>query len=158
MSEEKTIDTVEETQGKSFIVKRKGPGQPSLLTKEMVLSIEDLYLRGMTRKMIQEKLSINEGTWSNWYWNNTNDFRVRVQQWKLDRRLLKAESKLDEILDLPVTEDSKVVSTIAKTAAFVAETLGKAEYAKRSEHTGADGEDLTVNIVSYAKKKKLKGK
>lgn len=61
--------------------------------------------------------------------------------------LNKAERNLDSILDLPLEEKANLVLDASK---FVAKTLGKEEgYSERTELTGADGKDLTVNIVKY---------
>jgi len=68
-------------------------------------------------------------------------------------RLLKAEKVLDEMLEMDtLTEDQTIDSALAKikqdTAKFIAETIGKDRgYTKRQEHTGADGKDLTVQII-----------
>jgi phage terminase small subunit len=68
-------------------------------------------------------------------------------------RLMKAEKVLDEMLDMDIlTKDETVDSALAKikqdTAKFIAETIGKDRgYTKRQEMTGADGKDLTVQII-----------
>lgn len=74
--------------------------------------------------------------------------------------LSKAEKVLDEMLDLKVETvkedkegeqviaiDSSLVKIKQDTAKFVAERIGKAEgYSIRTEHTGAEGKDLTIKF------------
>ena len=57
------------------------------------------------------------------------------------RMLNKAENALDRLLE---SEDDKIVLDASK---FVAKTLGKNDgYSERTEHTGADGEKLVIEI------------
>ena len=46
-------------------------------------------------------------------------------------------------------EDKETLRVVADMSKFVAETLGKDNYAKRNEQTGKNGEPLNVNIISY---------
>lgn len=63
-----------------------------------------------------------------------------------ERMLVKAEEVLEKSLN-----DKKTPGLAQNTAKFLAETIGKAKgYSKRTELTGKDGKDLTVNIVKYA--------
>lgn len=69
-----------------------------------------------------------------------------------DMKLLqKAERVLNKTLDYePVNEEGKVDTSLLKVQAdvskFVAETVGKSKYSKRTEHTGKDGTPLTVTF------------
>jgi len=68
----------------------------------------------------------------------------------------KAEKALDDTLDYnPVDENGRVDSGIARirldAAKHITSTLGKNEgYSTRQELTGAEGRELTVNVVKYA--------
>lgn len=74
--------------------------------------------------------------------------------------LSKAEKVLEEMLELDtktvkededgeqiIRVDSALVKIKQDTAKFIAERVGKAEgYSTRTEHTGADGKDLTIKF------------
>ena len=59
----------------------------------------------------------------------------------------KAEKNLNNIMELPVTDD-KYIGHVAKVSMFVAERLNKKKYAARTELTGKDGEALPTPIYS----------
>jgi hypothetical protein len=86
-------------------------------------------------------------------------FKEKVRRMNM---LGKAEKVLDEMLDMPVvvmkTKDEEIcvmtepslVKIKQDTAKFIAERVGKEEgYSTRSEVTGKDGKDLTVNVIQY---------
>lgn len=97
--------------------------------------------------------------------------QITTEKWFTEKvrrlnMLGKAEKVLDEMLEMPIStlewegkgeEAEQVVVTnpaLVKvkqdTAKFIAERLGKGEYSNRTEMTGAEGKDLTVNVVNYA--------
>lgn len=60
------------------------------------------------------------------------------------RLLLKAEKRLEKTLD---GENDQLAHDASK---FIAETIGKKKgYSKRTEITGENGKDLTINILKY---------
>ena len=70
------------------------------------------------------------------------------------KRLKKAEKNLDEVQDLNIkNEEGKVIPEIlrerTKVDLFIAETVGKITYSKRTELTGKDGGNIEINIVKY---------
>lgn len=70
------------------------------------------------------------------------------------KQLKKAEDNLEEVQNLNIKDDEgKIVGEIlrerTKVDLFIAETVGKANYSKRSELTGKDGQDLTINVIKY---------
>lgn len=61
-----------------------------------------------------------------------------------DRMLMKAEKRLENTLE------SQNENLAQDTAKFLAETLGKKKgYSKRTELTGSEGKDLTINILEF---------
>ena len=82
-----------------------------------------------------------------------------------DMKLLeKAEKVLNYTLEMDDTEavvvngeevDRKINPSLTKikqdTAKFVAETVGKTKYSKRSEHTGPNGKELPTPILAYVR-------
>lgn len=72
--------------------------------------------------------------------------------------LTKAEKVLHKTLELPaVDEEGKVDTSLLRVqtdvAKFSAERLNKAKYSTRQEHTGKDGEPITVEISEAIAKK-----
>jgi hypothetical protein len=69
------------------------------------------------------------------------------------KRLKKAEKNLEQVQELPVLdENGKVLVDVLrernKVDLFIAETIGKKDYSKRNELTGANGKDLPVPILN----------
>lgn len=73
-------------------------------------------------------------------WLSTSIDRVKL--------LDKAERNLNRALDIPI-EDEKIGERALKASIFVAKGLGKDIYSERTELTGKEGKDLTINIVKY---------
>ena len=139
-------------------------GRPTELTDKMCLRIRGLILEGKDYSETRTILKIPKGTWDFWHAENYQAFAERLEEFKRDRRLMKSEQNIDDILDLEVIEP--VISMIgivkdaegnevtkinpnllrikADTSKFVAETLGKKDYSKRNEFTGKDGKDLEI--------------
>ena len=74
------------------------------------------------------------------------------------KMLAKAEKVLNRTLEFePVDEEGRLDNTLLKTqtdvAKFVAETVGKTKYSKRSEITGANGERIVFGIAETIAKK-----
>lgn len=88
---------------------------------------------------------------------DTEWFRDKVRRLNM---LSKAEKVLEEMLELDtktvkededgeqiIRVDSALVKIKQDTAKFIAERVGKAEgYSTRTEHTGAEGKDLTIKF------------
>lgn len=79
------------------------------------------------------------GQMPDWLSENIRDIKM----------LDKAEKNLDKALDISI-DDDKHGDKALKVTIFVAERLGKKKYSVRNEVTGAEGKDLTINIVKYA--------
>ena len=63
---------------------------------------------------------------------------------KRKRMLQKAEARLEKSID------SKNEVEANKVSMFIAKTIGKENYSDRTEHTGKNGESLSISIVNYA--------
>lgn len=73
-----------------------------------------------------------------------------------NKRLQKAEKKLDEILEMPAVDqegrvDNALISNQVKVATLYAKGLGKHKYSERTEHTGANGKDLPTPILAHVR-------
>lgn len=118
-------------------------GRPSQLQDEQfLLKIRELVLEGDTEEVMQQKLEIPKGTWDYWKWKNYESFQDKLLSYRHERMLRKAELNIEVLQD---SEDEKVALN-ANT--FVLETLGKKNYSKRTESTGADGKDLPQPIIN----------
>jgi len=117
------------------------PGRPSELSDELTMQIRQRVLDGISYTQIQQELAIPVGTWDSWVWRDQDGFRGKLVSWKRERLFKRAEEKLGEFLD---SDRPKVAQDTAK---FLAETLGRHTYSRKSEveNTGT----LTVNIVKY---------
>lgn len=118
-------------------------GRPSLLDdKEFFLKIRELILDGCTYEEVQKTLEIPKGTWNHWYYENTHNFQDVLMTYVQERKLNKAELKIETLID---SEDERVA---LQASTFIAETIGKNKgYSKRSELTGKDGKDLPTPIL-----------
>lgn len=117
--------------------------RPTDLTDELTLQIRKFVLEGQSYKNIQQILEIPDGTWDAWVYKDHKDFRKMLTDWKHERMIKKAELNVEVLQE---SEDEKVA---LQANTFVLETLGKKNYSKRSEMTGADGKDLVVQVVQY---------
>ena len=116
-------------------------GRPSELTPELFVEIKQLVLAGNYLKEIAKIKGINEQTLYKWHENNYLNFYDKVEGWRRDRKLMLAEKNIEAILDIGVS-DKDSIKVVADISKFVAETLGKDNYAKRNEMTGKNGTDL----------------
>lgn len=99
----------------------------------------------------------------NWNYNNYLNISEKIEGWRRDRKLMLAEKNIEEMLlmddqntrvienkkkgDYEITfRDSSLTRIKADISKFVAETLGKNNYAKRQELSGKDGKDLIIPI------------
>lgn len=116
------------------------PGPKSSLTPEVALQIRSLYLQGMNYKTIRETLGLTEYAWDQWYYHNRQDFRTKIQQWKHERIIKKAEEELEVLIH---SDDERIKTSNLQ---FALKTLGKDKgYSERTELTGKDG--TPVNFV-----------
>jgi len=119
------------------------PGRPTLLDDHLYRKIRDLVLDGMNLRQISESLEIPYATMRDWDYENYKGFSDKLLSYKHERLLQKAESNLEMLLD---AEDDRLKGDMTK---FTLESLNKRFYSKRTEQTGADGEQLTIQIVKY---------
>lgn len=141
-------------------------GPKSELNEELLGEIKDLILEGKDLKTIAKTLGILTDTFYQWKCKNYQGLNDKIDGWKRDRKLMKAEENIQELLEMNTSnvrmtdsghevefKDSGLVRVKADMSKFVAETLGKNKgYAKRSELTGAEGEAL-IPVDPAAKEK-----
>lgn len=121
------------------------PGKDSMLaSKEFVAGLKALVFQGKTLKEIADISGISESSIYHWHADNVAGIRDKMEVWRLESKLAKADRNIDGILDLPYTE-KEYVKVVADMSKFVKETLDKENYSKRQEMTGKDGEALVVD-------------
>lgn len=121
-------------------MKKNDVGRPSELEdKSFLLKIRELVLDGKSDVEIQEILDIPKGTWNTWKYTNFHNFSDLMLTYGQERKLTKAENKIEVLVD---SEDERVA---LQASTFIAETLGKDKgYSKRMEQTGKNGESLKI--------------
>jgi hypothetical protein len=125
-------------------------GRPTELTENTFAEIRKLVLIGKNMKETAEILDISYNTMSKWSSDNFGSFADKWLSYEHERKLQKAESKVESLID---SKDEKI-SLQAST--FIVETLGKNKgYSKRQEVTGKDGKDLMVDPLTDEEKEKL---
>lgn len=87
-------------------------------------------------------------------------FKERLEDLQDREMLSKAEKKFQETLDYnPVDEAGKIDAPLLRVqtdvSKFLAETLGKKKYSKRTELTGPEGELLFPNTETKTKSKSI---
>lgn len=126
----------------------KDVGRPSLLDDEQfLLKIRNLVKQGDTEAVMQEKLEIPKGTWDYWKWKNYKGFQDKLINYRHERMLEKAEMNIEVLQD---SEDERV-SLQANT--FVAETLGKKNYSKKTETDLTSGGEVLPVLVRFIDEK-----
>lgn len=123
-------------------------GRPSDLTDELLIEIKQLTLDGKNLKEIASIKEIPEVTIYKWHEKNYLNFYDKVEGCRRDRKLMLANRNIEAILQLD-TNDKDFVKTVSDMSKFVAETLDKKNYSKRTENTGADGKDLIPVLVKF---------
>lgn len=89
-------------------------------------------------------------TSENWFQEKTRRLNMLSKAEKVLEEMLELETKTvkeDEDGEQIIRVDSALVKIKQDTAKFIAERVGKAEgYSTRTEHTGAEGKDLTIKF------------
>lgn len=105
-------------------------GRPTELSNELLVKIRDGVIDGKTDKEICEEISVPYDTFMGWKKRNYNNFADNYLIYEHERMVKKAEKRIEQLV---YSEDERV-SLNAST--FIAETLGKKNYSKRTELEG----------------------
>lgn len=149
-------------------------GRPTSLSETLFKEIRECILDGKNLRETAETLFSNSAEISkeektkgkdnyiqklyNWNCDNYLNLNDKIEGWRRDRKLKKAEEVLDEMMNMSINtlewqgrgEDAEqvvvtnpaLIKVKQDTAKFIAETLGKVTYSKRSELSGPNGRDL----------------
>lgn len=127
--------------------------RPTILTDELKTEIASAVLEmneRPTMAKVSEKVDIKYSTFKEWVYRNYNGFADDWRSMKHEWKLKQADLNTDEILLMKTGDDPKMLKIKADMTKFVQETLGKQNYSKRSEQTGAGGGPITVQTINYA--------
>ena len=132
-------------------------GRKSDLTPKVLAKIKESILSGKTLKETANLSGIELNTLYRWSCDNYANLSDKIEGWRRDYKLLKADRNIDKILDLDVNNKDfvKVVSDLSK---FVKETLDKEYYGKNVDVTsggekiipilGGKSNDISTNDIS----------
>lgn len=128
-------------------------GRPSELTEDLTLNIRGRVLSGEKYLSIMKDLGIPAATWDTWVYKDYQGFRTKLNEWKKERLIKKAELLSDDILDTDHHGgkdgiDVHLLRIKQKEAEFVRSTLGKDQYSSKTENeiTNPDGSLKTIII------------
>jgi hypothetical protein len=135
------------------------PGPESSLNADVFKLIREATLKGLTLAETAKFAQMNVDTFYVYHSDNYLNLADKIKIWKLDRKLALAEGNIEEILQMPIkdsfiTKDGDLIvkddvgklKVKADMSKFVAQTLGRADYAQRQEITGKDGSDLKIDV------------
>lgn len=123
-------------------------GRPTTLDNNLLRKIKQSILDGNDLKKTANVCEIPESTLYTWHSDNYLTLADKIEGWRRDRKLMLANENIVKILQLDIN-DKDFVKTVSDMSKFVAETLDKKNYSKRTENTGADGKDLIPVLVKF---------
>lgn len=109
------------------------------MTPETIQKLEEVFALGGTDLEACHYADISKSTLYN-YQEENPDFVERKEKLK----------------EMPVLKARKTIVTALDTPQYALEYLKrkkKDEFSERSEHTGADGSSISINVISYDEKK-----
>jgi hypothetical protein len=126
----------------------KEAGRNTLLDKELFGKIKQSILDGNDLRATAKVCGINESTLYCWSSDNYLKLADLIEGWRRDRKLMLAERNLEAIMCLGIS-DKETMRTVADVSKFVAETLGKQSYSKKTETDITSlGEKITgINFI-----------
>lgn len=145
-------------------------GRPTVLTDELCLKIRQLVLAGKNLTNVAKLCDIPYKTMEGWIGRNFEGFADKWELYQAELKLKKANRNINEFLDMDVMTDAigmwgpivdkktgervkkinvEVLKVKKDASLFVAETVGKVIYSKRSELTGPNGKELKGNSIVF---------
>ena len=125
---------------------KDGPGRKTILDKKLFGKIQESILDGNDLRKTAKVCGIEENTLYDWTANNYLNLADKIDGWKRDRKLRLAERNIEQFLEMdtsgfvqsklgpvPIENDPALARIKADMSKFVAETLGRKDYAKKTE-------------------------
>jgi hypothetical protein len=112
--------------------------------------IRTMLINGQKIKDIQASFGINAGTWDANYYRNTNGFRDFVVNAHNERLKTIARKNIEDIISMPDRDDDvRYLKIKSDMSAFVAETLDKENFSKRSDDNKDDRTPINIAVNTY---------
>jgi hypothetical protein len=134
----------------------------------MELTLQDDNIRNQLRtaiihgEKIQDTLAqigISENTYYVNYWRNTKGLRDFIIQAENERLKRIARKNIDDIVSMDTNDkdDIRYLKIKADMSAFVAETLDKENFSKKTDDNADQRTPINIQVNTYKKIQKLKG-
>ncbi len=115
--------------------KQDNRGANTVLTPEVMVQIEKLAKDGKTNPEMIALLGVNDNTWYSWMYRDTQGLSEKLGDWRRTYLLSIAEQGLAQLAN------SKSERIRLDAIRFLAERLGKRNYATRQENQAIDPEE-----------------
>ena len=125
-----------------------GVGRPTEMGDELKLTMRDWILEDRTLEEIAVLSDIPVATIIHWQWRNYKGFGDALRGWRHERMLAKAEQNIGEILAIPQTDNEGMLRIKSDMTKFVAETLGRKNYARKTETDVTSG-GKPISSINY---------
>lgn len=130
--------------------KQDNRGANTVMTPAILLQIEELVKGGKTNPEVITILGINDNTWYSWLFRDTQGLSEKIGEWRRAYLLAFAEQQLTKLAN------SKSERIALDAVRFLAERLGKKNYATRQEYQQLDeNEGKELEPENKEKLKKL---
>lgn len=125
-------------------------GRPSDLTEEVLEKIKKGILDGLEYQEIAKLSEVELGTFYAWTYKNYCNLSDKIEGWRRDRKLKLAEENIERILaDKGMISEAKREKIQADMSQFVAETLGKENYSKKTTQDSNLKGEIIVKVMNY---------
>jgi cupin superfamily acireductone dioxygenase involved in methionine salvage len=119
--------------------------------------VRTMIINGQKIKDIQEQMGINAGTWDANYYRNTNGFRDFIVNAHNERLKKIARQNIEDIISMSVPDDDvRYLKIKADMTAFVAETIDKENFSKKTDEDKDSRTPINIQLNTYERIKKLK--
>jgi hypothetical protein len=119
--------------------------------------IRTRIVQGQKIKDIQAELNILPSTWDSWYYRNTQGFRDFVVNAHNERLKTIARQNIEDIISMPNRDDDvRYLKIKSDMTAFVAETLDKENFSKKTDDNADQRTPINIQVNTYKKIQKLK--
>lgn len=120
--------------------------------------IRTAYLQGKEIKQILAEMGLNENSYYWHFWSNYKGFRDFINACELEYLKLQARKNLKEVatMPLPDTEDPRWLKIKTDTSQFIAETLDKENFSKKSEDNKDERTPINIQVNTYKRIQNLK--
>jgi hypothetical protein len=130
----------------------------SLQNDNVRYKIRTMILSDMSFKDIQATLGLSPATWDVCFWRNTQGFRDFVKDCQDERLRTIARENIKDIIQMDVkdNEDVRYLKIKADMSQFIAETIEKDRFSKKTEDNKDERTPINIQVNTYKKIQNLK--